>query len=306
MAIEDYLITKGKNFPALWKTGKVSADAQIANLFQNPQSIFTVSHRMLGGTPKHTHDFYEFLYIFRGQVLNATATKMIYMSAGDFCIMNLASRHSLQEIDPDAIVVNICVRPTCFTAGTLHSLYTADNFLSQFLRGVGAEDYLYFPHTFSSNIQLVMAILQATQHNDFINQTRATADVMLLIADLISRHAYSFHGIDENTRKILHYIQAHAATTSLNDVAKQFNYNPTYLSRALKQNIGKSLPTLLTETRMTQAQTLLTTTDESVQNIAQTVGYASYSHFHRRFKAIFKQTPGEYRQKQRNIQQRNL
>lgn len=36
MAIEDYLITKGKNFPALWKTGKVSADAQIANLFQNP------------------------------------------------------------------------------------------------------------------------------------------------------------------------------------------------------------------------------------------------------------------------------
>jgi len=297
MAIEDYLITKDKDFPALWKTGEVSADMQIAKLFHNPQPIFTVSHQMAGGTPKHIHDFYEFLYIFRGQVINATTSKAIYMSAGDFCIMNLQSRHSLQEVDPDAIVVNICVRPTCFTIGALHSIYIANNVVSQFLRGVGAEDYLYFPHPFANdNIQLVMAILQATQNNDFIAQTRATADVMLLLAELISRQAYSFHGIDEQTQQILRYIQGHAATTSLTDVARMFNYNPTYLSRTLKQNIGKSLPTLLTETRMTLAQTLLLSTDESVQSIAQEVGYASYSHFHRRFKAIFKQTPGEYRQ----------
>lgn len=297
--IERYLIDAADNFDRIWETGEISTERQITRLLtQKDQPIFLVGHRMTKNTPRHTHDFYEFMYIYEGTVLNVTGKKNIYMSSGDFCIMNLSSSHSIHVVDPAAIVINICIRKECFREGCLSDFYKSDNHISFFLKEQGEEDYLYIPRESRTDINpLLSEILFNSGCSDSIQRTRLAGNVMLLLADLIERNTYSYHGIDEQTMEILNYISKHFKDASLEHIAQKFNYNKSYLSRYIKQNVGKPLSALLNEMRMNKASQLLTDTGLSVQSIADEIGYQSYSHFHKVFKEWFNTTPNEYRQK---------
>ncbi|MNC57951.1 Xylose operon regulatory protein [compost metagenome] len=121
--------------------------------------------------------------------------------------------------------------------------------------------------------------------------------MLLLLADLTERGTYSYHGIDDRTLEILNYISSNYKDISLDSIAHKFNYNSSYLSRYIKQNVGKPLSTLLNEIRMNKASQLLSDSSISVHSIAEELGYKSYSHFHKVFKEWFNTTPNEYRQK---------
>ncbi|CAM3629302.1 MULTISPECIES: helix-turn-helix domain-containing protein [Saccharibacillus] len=87
---------------------------------------------------------------------------------------------------------------------------------------------------------------------------------------------------------------------SLTQISEAFGGNAKTISRIFKEEIGEKFVDYLTRLRMEEAKRLLVETDESVQGIAEKVGYLYPMSFIRVFKKIENLTPGEYRKERQD------
>ena len=77
-------------------------------------------------------------------------------------------------------------------------------------------------------------------------------------------------------------------------------YSNTHLSRLFKEEMGISLLPYLTDVKMANARDLLINTTIPLEEVRETLGYTSLSHFNNLFKKYYKMTPGKYRSKNKN------
>ena len=82
---------------------------------------------------------------------------------------------------------------------------------------------------------------------------------------------------------------------TIEELSKKYLINPTTLKAAFKSVYGTSLAAHIREHRMEEAARLLRTSDMTIAQIAQAVGYDSQSKFTSAFKTFFHMLPREYR-----------
>lgn len=82
---------------------------------------------------------------------------------------------------------------------------------------------------------------------------------------------------------------------SLQYIARLFYLNPSYISRAFKQETGENWVEYLTKIRMERAIQLLKTTDKRCYEISQEVGFSDAKYFSTCFKNYTGQTVNEFR-----------
>lgn len=94
---------------------------------------------------------------------------------------------------------------------------------------------------------------------------------------------------------ILHYIEENLSDPlSLQEIAQQYNYSVTYISKLFKNVTGSSLVSYIIEKRISRARHLMYENLEIMQ-IAEQVGYRNYSNFYKAFKKATGISPEEYR-----------
>ena len=71
--------------------------------------------------------------------------------------------------------------------------------------------------------------------------------------------------------------------------------NPTYLARIFKTETGKSMGNYILDERIKKAKLLLETSEMTISEVAQAVGYDNFSYFSKLFKDRTGMTPKEYR-----------
>ncbi|WP_068675461.1 response regulator transcription factor [Oceanobacillus sp. Castelsardo] len=82
---------------------------------------------------------------------------------------------------------------------------------------------------------------------------------------------------------------------SLTEVAKHVNRSPSYLSHLLTKKYNQSFREMLIHLRIQKAKEMLGTTDESIYNIANSVGFHNPNYFSRVFKLHTGKTPRDWR-----------
>ncbi|MBP1962805.1 response regulator transcription factor [Paenibacillus aceris] len=87
----------------------------------------------------------------------------------------------------------------------------------------------------------------------------------------------------------------HLETFSLQDVAKQFQISPAYISRLLRQELGATFIDYLTKIRIKRAIQLMNDPSCKMYEVAEKVGYSSQHYFSTAFKKIVGISPTEYR-----------
>ncbi|MGD6958248.1 response regulator transcription factor [Rossellomorea aquimaris] len=94
------------------------------------------------------------------------------------------------------------------------------------------------------------------------------------------------------------FVQKHYqdSSLSLERVAVELHVTTVYLSRMMKQELGISYSGLLTRMRIDKAVNLLKTTDMSIREIADTVGYESQHYFSTIFKKLVGVSPKRFKQ----------
>lgn len=93
------------------------------------------------------------------------------------------------------------------------------------------------------------------------------------------------------------YIEDHFANPdlSLNHLSERFNVTPKHVSHLFKAELDIKFIDFLVQLRLQRAEELLSSTEDTIQNIAIQVGYANSITFGRVFKRIIGVTPGDYR-----------
>ena len=101
---------------------------------------------------------------------------------------------------------------------------------------------------------------------------------------------------EENIDKINRYIEEHySEDLTLNSIAGVAFLTPAYISTFYKKVTGKNISSYIMTVRMEKAKELLSETTESVNKIAEKVGYISTRSFLRAFKKYTDLTPSEFR-----------
>jgi len=103
----------------------------------------------------------------------------------------------------------------------------------------------------------------------------------------------------QNTAEaVLAYIHKHFTENTLTfaELARQCHISPSYLTRILKKSTNCNFTEYLGKLRITYAQQLLTDTSQySIREVAEKVGFSSQHYFSRSFKMYTGLSPSEYR-----------
>ena len=103
---------------------------------------------------------------------------------------------------------------------------------------------------------------------------------------------------NEQFNALLQYMREHfSERLQLKELAKAFYLNPNYCSELFNKKLSISFSRYLNQLRIDQCCTLLRTSAKSAEEIAAQAGFTDSTHFHKVFKSITGETPGQYRKK---------
>lgn len=99
---------------------------------------------------------------------------------------------------------------------------------------------------------------------------------------------------------VVDYIHKHYGENITNeDIGRQVNYHPHYLSKLMYEYKGMTLHKYLMEFRINNAKFFLRTSDNDIRTIAEECGFINFSHFTKIFKKSTGMTPTEFRKQYR-------
>ncbi|MGF1479823.1 MAG: response regulator [Cyanophyceae cyanobacterium] len=148
---------------------------------------------------------------------------------------------------------------------------------------LGADDYLTKPSTAEELIRAVnarldkQALLQKCYAAEYQQEPKSTRQP--------AAPPQSFFPYVTELKQVFQFIEAnYDKGITLSDVAQAVGYSPAYLTNRVKRETGQTVNRWIIERRMEAARLLLKETEQSVEQIAITVGYANVCHFFRQFR----------------------
>ncbi len=107
-------------------------------------------------------------------------------------------------------------------------------------------------------------------------------------------------------RSLCDYVRTHLEhDLSLVRLAERYHFNPSYLSRFFKQEMGLNLSEFIDDCRIREAKRLLGDPQLMVREVAARVGYEAAHSFTRFFKKCTGMTPQEFKDAEASIQSRS-
>ena len=104
-------------------------------------------------------------------------------------------------------------------------------------------------------------------------------------------------------RKIKAYIDAHyREPLTMRQISEALGMSESYISHVFKDMLGCPPMQYALRKKIGEAQTLLISTDYSITQIAQIVGFDAQSHFNKRFSSYVGISPGQFRKNYRTTQ----
>jgi len=151
-----------------------------------------------------------------------------------------------------------------------------------------AVDYLLKPIEKKTIIEAVQRALLRREEKLEQQRMKQVMDFELVELEQETSH--------EEINKAIQYVRANLAETiSVKQLADRFHMNANYFSQLFKEQTGISFSEFLARQRLQLAKRLLLTTNLSIQNIAEQVGYQTDRYFIRVFRAHEQLSPAQFR-----------
>lgn len=255
--------------------------------------------------PKHTHNYVEVIYMCSGQTRHFINDEEVVLRQGELLFLSQNAVQEIEAADMNDIAVNFIVLPAFFDR-SLQMIGEEENpirdFIVDCLRGENSEriGYLHFKVADVLPIQnlvenLIWTIMNNQQNKRNINQITMGLLFLQLINYTDKMTMGNLTKDDDLTLTILRFIEENYKDGELSDLADSLHYDLYWLSRMVKKQTGKTYTELIQNKRLQKAAYLLKTTDMSVSDIGNAVGYDNLSYFHRIFKAKYLVSPKKYR-----------
>lgn len=271
-------------------------------------------------TRQEVGDMYKFLVVDDEEIVRrGFRTKIAWTEAGfEFLEPCKDGREAIRRIEqehPDVVMTDICMP---LVDGLEIAAYIADRFpeiivivLSGYdefeyaraaLRSRVA-DYLLKPIT-SRELSALVAKLKLSLDETACRRSELEVtyrEARFPASDVASASPFGTKGSRNlalaKVAEAQEYIERHFAKKrlSVDDICRDLFISPSYLSRLLKQHLGKTFVDALTDCRVERAKQLLSNPDVKTSAVADEVGYSDPHYFSTIFKKVTGVTPSEYR-----------
>jgi AraC-like DNA-binding protein len=249
---------------------------------------------------RHTHRYYEIMYMFSGSLIHYFDDEEIALHEGDCLMVAPGVYHSIGSCGAEDIGINIIIDKSYLTPDFLVLLPSCTPIID-FFSDKG--DKLYLPGRGNLESAKIAELLVS----EFLNPDIASACMIKCYLATLLTSLFRVYGenqgrvytTDDTGRGdlsfILSYIENNCSTTTLAETASRFGYDKYYLSKLIVQKLGKSFTEIKHFFCIEQAKYLLTSTQLPVRTISEMVGYSNISYFYSIFTKHIGKSPTEYR-----------
>jgi len=246
----------------------------------------------------HYHAEIELLQIMQGHLKCITQTGFVDADEGDIIFINEGIPHYTEVLSG---TLNRLIQ---FRAENISPLYGTgiNHNMSRFLRR-SANDCMVLKK--GTDICMEMTEVLNKMHDE-INDCKAAYETYIkgyltIITGILSR--YNIIGTmtynSESMQKILPVVNYTDLNfhkdISLEKICNKFSVNKSYFCRVFKKATGRTYIEYLNFVRVTEAERLLHSENQSITDIALECGFVSVSYFNRVFKNTIGCTPREYK-----------
>lgn len=253
----------------------------------------------------HYHEYIEILYSIESDCDVYINGKIRNFKTGDLLIINSGENHDLIFDRADAHYIVIKVLPEILYSSdqsvfemkyTMPFLIENSNNKRHFTKEELSNNYIH---------DTVTRIMSEWEIRDYGYELSIRADILKMFLwvlrywrdhnlEAMAQFDYS----DEILRIIqsaLEYIAHNYAELTEAEVAEHCNLSYSYFSRTFKKVMHQSFSEYLNHYRITKAEQLLGSTDKTVTEISEIVGFSTPSYFIQQFKAKKNISPKQYR-----------
>jgi AraC-like DNA-binding protein/mannose-6-phosphate isomerase-like protein (cupin superfamily) len=254
--------------------------------------------------PSHTHNYIEFNYVYQGKLTQIIDNKEVILQKGELIFLNQYITHEIQASSEEDIIINFIVRPEFFDY--IITLLDDENIISKFLLTTLYTDYdegeyLYFKVSERKNIQdLIERIITELYAPSIMSKATIKLLVGLLIVELIKNSQdIEIYSVDNYEKMLiiqsLKYIDEFYNTATLLELSQKLKQPDYKLSKLIKKHTGMTFKELLQEKKLSKAVELIKSTDYTIVDLIELVGYENPTYFYKIFKDKFGMTPREYK-----------
>lgn len=277
-------------------------------LLVDKQRLSVRKHTRFIDYPKHKHNYIELMYVYGGQMTHTIDDKTITIHEGELLLLNQNIEHSIHCCGENDIIFNFIMKPEFL--GFLAHLLEEENDVSHFIFDTlysyeNDGEYLLFKVQDNMTVKsYIESIITNIYEPKLYNELELKLLVGLLLTELMNHpediESYTGNSYDKILGStILKYIALHYPRASLTDLSKRIHQPDYKICKVIKKQTGTTFTQLLQEERLKATERLLKSTDMSMLDIMQEVGYENISYFYKIFKKKHKQTPIEYKRKYR-------
>lgn len=239
----------------------------------------------------HQHNFYEIMLVVEGSGIVYIDNRSHVVSQGNLILYRPKQKHC-EAAMPDTFL-------TCYFFAIKGNSTLASIIGSAELPEIQTcqSDYLDFYSLFRMLIQ--ESKNKECRFSDEITNCLCETIVLKILHLSSSPHIPS--KINETVQTIINYIDAHYCERFyFQDIYKKMYINKYYASRVFKEHIGTTPAHYLIQKRLEHAKKLLDTSEMSIDDISNTVGYSDVYHFSRVFKENCGVSPQAYRNRSKD------
>lgn len=261
----------------------------------------------------HIHDYIELIYIFSGSGKHYIDGKTYPVKKGCILYVDYGQVHSF-SVSENMSYVNFLIKPEYFS----DRLKDEKNFDSVFkwlglgsLAEASQTQMAFFDSKACSDIEhMIIKMLEENRDRECGFETVIKDGITDILVYML-RNTVTTDYLETQTeltseiKKVVEYLDKHSnEKITLKNLSEMCNYSQDYLSKLMKTNFGAGFSEYLLKKRISNAVHLLMTTDLSIFEISQNVGFTNKTHFYKMFEKYLGIKPSFIREYTRKGQNR--
>ncbi|MBQ4088996.1 MAG: helix-turn-helix domain-containing protein [Clostridia bacterium] len=272
-----------------------------------PAPVKFNTHHRKNTIQRHDHIYYELMYVYSGEITHVFDDEIITMHHGDLLIMAPGEFHTVEPCGEDLIAMNIMCEKQ-FMETEIAALLTTCAPVADLLSGKSNRQHIFLPSRADASSRSIAELLIS----EFLDPDIASLNLIKSYLGALINSLYRVYGTNDghvyvkpengkgDISYIFSYIQNHFATVTLGELARVFGYDNYYLSKVIRKNLGTTFIDLKHYFCVEEAKRLLKSTNMTVREISEHVGFNNMSYFYKIFAESCGVTPAEYRIKEEN------
>ncbi len=242
----------------------------------------------------HYHEYIEILYGIDGYCNVDVNGKTYRLNPGDLIIINSSEEHAITTGDTDNVHIVIQVLPQIIYTGE-QSAYEMRYLMPFIIRDFKKKKLISSEEMKDSFVHdTITNIMREWDNMNYGYEIAMRSDVLKIFLwvlrfwhslGIIDTDAFEYS--DDTVRLVqvaLEYVWSNYADITEQEVARHCNLSYSYFSRIFKRIMNQSFTSYLMGYRISRAEQMLLTTDKSISEIGELVGFSTPSYFIQQFK----------------------